>query len=289
MVNLLHLCELMTLKYHDVNSIRVPMEFFVKFAERNNFRIVRRNSRSKQRIKLVRKSVPLVFVSGEDSPEFKFMDLADLHIGHPDFNEELLRSKLQYCVDDGIKHVFIAGDVFNGVFEENCDNMFIVQLDLAFRIFKDYPLTYHVINGNHDYTFEQLGLPNPIKTLAARLKNIGIDFNYYDTYIIDFVVSGVIKRMMHVERQDYSLKRVFSVHKLRHFEYCGLLCNHYKGKELPIRFFTVGHIHMNVQIYYAKRKIFISHPGSFIEDYGKNEDCCNVISGRVINQKVFMD
>jgi hypothetical protein len=264
------------------------MELLTKFAERNNFKIVRKLSRGRNRIRLVRKQIPIHFISGSDTPDFKFLDIADLHIGNPTFDENLLRSKLQYAVDNDIKLVFIAGDVFEGVQSENEDAHFCEQLSRAFNIFKDYPLTYHAINGNHDYSFEQIDLPNPIKTLASRLKAVGIDFNYYDCYLMDFVICGVIKRVMHVERADYNLKRVFSILKLRHFEY---ECNNYNvwdGNVIPIRFFEVGHIHMNIQIYYAKRKVFISHPGSFIRDYSDDDDCCNVITGRIIDQKVFM-
>lgn len=288
MVNLIHLCELMTLRYHDVSSIRVPIETLTKFAERNNFRIVRKMSRGKNRIKLVRKQIPICFISGSDSPEFRFMDIADIHIGNPTFDEKLLRSKLQYAVDNDIKLVFIAGDIFEGVSSENEDAHFCEQLGTAFNIFKDYPLTYHAINGNHDYSFEQIDLPNPIKTLASRLNAKGIDFNFHDCYLMDFVISGVIKRVMHVERADYNLKRVFSILKLRHFEYEGNCYNTYNNEILPIRFFEVGHIHMNIQIYYAKKKVFISHPGSFIRDYSDEDDCCNVITGCVIDQRVFI-
>ena len=278
----------MTLRYHDVSSIRVPIETLTKFAERNNFRIVRKMSRGKNRIKLVRKQIPICFISGSDSSEFRFMDIADIHIGNPTFDEKLLRSKLQYAVDNDIKLVFIAGDIFEGVSSENEDAHFCEQLGTAFNIFKDYPLTYHAINGNHDYSFEQIDLPNPIKTLASRLNAKGIDFNFHDCYLMDFVISGVIKRVMHVERADYNLKRVFSILKLRHFEYEGNCYNTYNNEILPIRFFEVGHIHMNIQIYYAKKKVFISHPGSFIKDYSDEDDCCNVITGCVIDQRVFI-
>ena len=297
MVNLLHLCELMTQRYHDVADLRIPLDTFIKFAERNNFRVVKRLSRDRVRIKLFRKQVPVCVISDDSCPEFKFMDMADIHIGNPSFDEGLFRSKLQYAVDNDVKLVFIAGDIFEGVASEQEESHYCEQLQKAYDIFKDYPLTYHVINGNHDYSFEQIGLPNPLKTLESRLKSIGIDFNFYDVYLMDFVVSGVIKRVMHVERQVYSLKRIFSILKLKQFDADGFLTNQVGpnvsqelcGKNLPVRFFTVGHIHMNVQIYYARKRIYISHPGSFLRDYSDGDDCCNVISGRIIDQKVFLD
>jgi len=291
LVNLLHVCEILTHRWHDATEIQVwvPLETLFKFAERNNFDVYRKFSRGRYRVKLERRIIPVCVISDEKTPDFKFMDISDIHIGHPNFDEKLLREKLQYAIDNDIKLIFIAGDVFEGIQSEHAPSYYCEQLSQAFNIFKDYPLTYHAINGNHDYTFEQVGLPNPIQTLSARLKAEGIDFNFHDVYLMDFVIGGVIKRVMHVERQSYNLKRIFTIIKLRQFEYDGWLVNTVGGRLLPVRFFLAGHIHANVQIYYAKKKIFISQPGSFIHDYGGiDEDCVNVFTGRVIDQKIFL-
>ncbi len=287
----------MTQRYHDVDILRVPLDVFTKFAERNNFRVSKRISRGRLRVKLFRKQIPVCVISDDSSPEFRFMDIADIHIGNPKFDENLLRSRLQYALDNNVRLVFIAGDIFEGISSEQEESHYCEQLNQAFDIFKDYPLTYHAINGNHDYSFEQVGLPNPIKTLESRLQAIGIDFNFHDVYLMDFVISGVVKRVMHVERQVYSLKRIFSILKLKQFDADNLLCNQVSaeispslsGKNLPVRFFTVGHIHMNVQIYYSRKRVYISHPGSFLKDYSEGDDCCNLITGRIIDQKVFLD
>ena len=290
MVNLLHVCELLTHRWHDASEIQVwvPLETLFKFAERNNFTVHRKYSRGRYRVKLERSIIPVCVISDENTPEFKFMDISDIHIGHPNFDENLLREKLQYAVDNDINLIFIAGDLFQGIQSEHEPSYYCEQLAQAFDIFKDYPLTYHAINGNHDYSFEQVGLPNPIQTLSARLKAEGIDFNFHDVYLMDFAIGGVIKRVMHVERQSYNLKRIFAIIKLRQFEYDGWMVNTVGGRLLPVRFFLAGHIHTNVQIYYSKKKIFISQPGSFIHDYGKDEDCANIFIGKVIDQKIFL-
>jgi DNA repair exonuclease SbcCD nuclease subunit len=216
------------------------------------------------------------------------MDIADLHIGHPDFDEEALRDRLKQAVERGVEAVFIAGDIFEGFLDEAPETMpYLQQIELAYSIFKDYKLTYYAINGNHDLTFEQLGLPNPIKRLEVLLRNDGIDFHFFDTYLMDFVICGVIKRVMHVERQDFNKKSIFAILKLKMFDEAGMLSNEFEGTSYPVRFFQVGHIHVNVQMYYSKRKVFISQPGSFIRA-DKVAERANFIFGKVIDQRVFM-
>ncbi len=287
-VNLLHLCETMTTRWFDESEIRVPIEVFKKFAERNCFVVDKKLKGDTYKYKLSRIKIPVYFISGSDQTHFRFMDIADVHIGNALFDEKALRNKLQYAVYSGVQQVFIAGDLFDGACQEGCDTAYASQIDMAFRIFKDYPLHYYAINGNHDYSFEQRSLPNPIKTLSIKLNEVGIDFKYFDTYLMDFIICGVIKRVMHVERQDFSKKSIFATLKLKRFDEEGMLLNTYEGNTYPVRFFQVGHIHVNVQMYYSRRKVFISQSGSFIET-DKNQDCANIISGKVIDQKVLMD
>ncbi len=287
-VNLLHLCETMTYRWVNESEIKAPLDVFKKFARRNNFVIrTRRVRRGVTQYMLKRTDIPLLLISDtEMSNTFNFMDIADLHIGHPDFNENALREKLQYAVDNDISFVFIAGDIFEGCASETSESHYFEQIQLAYDIFKDYPLVYFAINGNHEYSFEQLGLKNPIERLEQMLNKVFISFFYFDTYIMDFIICGVIKRVMHVERQDFNKKTIYAQQKLRIFDEDGLLERTYKGETYPVRFFQVGHIHVNVQIYYPKKKIYISQPGAFL---GKLAfDSGNIIRGRVINQRVFL-
>jgi len=287
-VNLLHLCEVMTNCWLEESELRVPIEVFRKFAKRNNFIIEKKSFDGVIKYKLKRKKIPIHFISGEEKTEFKFMDLADLHIGNKKFDGKALRNKLQSAVDGGIRVGFIAGDVFEGCIDGTTHTSYLEQVMLAYYIFRDYPqLTYYVINGNHEYSFEQIGLPNPIRRLEAMLKEEGIKFHFFDVYLMDFVICGVIKRVMHVERQDFNKKRIFAALKIKSFDEEGNLYNKFNGKIYQVRFFLVGHIHVNVQMYYAKKKVFISQPGSFLKSECV-EERANIIRGRVIENKIFM-
>ena len=291
MVNLLHLCESMTTRWYTESEIKVPLEILRKFAEKNHFEMKRKISKKQEKYKLVRKEIPVFFISGEEENSIKILDISDIHIGDSNFCEQALRDTLKQAVETKVKAVFIAGDTFNGIFSKGTDDEVIKihssQIEDAFSIFKDYHLSYYVINGNHDYTFEQIGLANPLKLLSIKLKEVGIEFNFFDTYIMDFIIAGVVKRVMHVERQDFTKKKIFAVEKLRQFEKELGVTIIYNGVEYPIRLFQAGHIHVNVQMYYARRKIFISQSGSFL----KNDDVeerANFITAEVIDKKVFM-
>ncbi len=279
---------MMTTRWINVEDIHVPIEILKNFATRNNFDIRKKRKDDILKYHLVRTSIPIHFISGEDEQDFRFVDISDLHIGHPLFDEKSLRRKLRRAVESGYEMVFIAGDIFEGVADNNSEYMpYASQIELARSIFKDYKLSYYAINGNHDYTFEQLCLPNPIKRLETILRADGVDFNYFDTYLMDFVICGVIKRVMHVERQDFDKKSIFAILKVKMFDEEKMLCNTYEGRVYPVRFFEVGHIHVNVQMYYAKKMVYISEPGSFIKS-DKMLDRANFISGKVIDQRVFM-
>jgi hypothetical protein len=271
-------------------QIHVPIGLLENFASRNGFKIVKKKKDGVCLYRLERLRIPTYFISGDDVQDFKFVDISDLHIGNPSFDERALRRKLAMAVSQGYRDVFIAGDIFEGVVDENVEYMpYAQQIELARSIFKDYDLTYYAINGNHDYTFEQQGLQNPIKRLETLLrKDDGIDFKFFDAYLMDFIICGVIKRVMHVERQDFDKKSIFAILKLKMFDEQGMLLNTFGDNVYPVRFFQVGHIHVNVQMYYGKKMVYISQPGSFIKE-DRLFDRANFISGRVIDKRVFMN
>lgn len=288
MVNLLHLCESMTIRWYKEEEINLPFKQFEKFARRNHFFIKKRYENGTTKYKLIRQFIPVYFISGPEVKRFKFMDIADLHIGHEKFSEKALRASLQKAQDNGVKMVFIAGDIFEGTCSDSCETTYLQQIDLAYSIFKDYKFEYYAINGNHDYSFEQIGLPNPIERLANKLKQVNIKFHYFEEYIMDFVICGVIKRVMHVERQDFNKQRIFAALKIKYFEEEKMLSNTHNKTIYPVRFFQVGHIHVNVQMYYSKRKVFISQSGSFLSSECK-ENRENIIQGKIIDGKIFMN
>ena len=292
MVNPLNLCERLIQGWISENELEnlIDFEYLEKFVSRNDMTLINRcDKKGNKSYKIVRNSIPVHFISGAEQSEFSFLDLSDLHIGHPDFKEKPLRAKLRRAVKIGVQYVFIAGDIFEGVQKMvPYDDALAIQyrqLDMAFRIFKDYPLNYYAINGNHDYSFEAFGLHNPIHLLENSLQREGINFKFFDTYMIDFIVCGVAKRVMHIEKYKKNKYELCVIERINRFENNELVAN-YKGKSYPIRFFACGHIHVNMELYYERKKIYISQPGSFIQG---NEKCerGNFVSGEVLDGKIF--
>ncbi len=126
-------------------------------------------------------------------------------------------------------------------------------------------MNYHAINGNHEYCFEQLGVSHPLKVLEEKLRGVGINFTAYDTYIMDFVIAGVIKRMIHLESY-YEKKTVcHSMERLYEFNRNGgLNVTTSEGNVLPIRFLTCGHVHLTMELYSSLYNVYVVQPGSLI-------------------------
>ena len=91
MVNLLHICETMINRWFSEEEIQVPIEVLRKFAEKNNLELRKKLSKDKTKYKMVRKMIPVYFISGDEESNIKFLDLSDIHIGHHNFDEEALK------------------------------------------------------------------------------------------------------------------------------------------------------------------------------------------------------
>lgn len=270
MVNLLNLCERMIQAWIPATEVEslVDIDHLRIFIKRNYLELIEQINNGNERFyRIIREKIPVFFISDENS-NFSFLDLSDIHFGHSEFKESMLRAKLQEAIDKGVVHVFIAGDIFEGIFKnvsyEEALAIEYKQLDMAYNVFKDYNLNYYAINGNHDYTFEFFGLHNPIDLLKNMLRRDGINFNFFDVYIMDFIIAGVAKRVMHIEKYRRPKMGFCVTERISRFTDEELIVQ-YGGKNYPVRFFTCGHIHINMSLYDEERHIYISQPGSFVQ------------------------
>lgn len=257
---------------------------FVDVAQRCGFETVFRGKGYKKRIKLRKRGIPIeMLYDKETSNKINYLDIADIHAGHPDFSPEMLDTVLSKYYHDGkptVDYVFIAGDLFEGITDIDYSYELVManprmhaqvegilrhQVNLLFNVLVKYDFDYRAINGNHEYTFEQLGFDSPIKLLEEKMHKAGKRFKYYDTYIVDFIMGGVVKRMMHLESFYQRDGAVHSYDRLATFKRHGGLHPHYEDKRYPIRFFQCGHIHRREELYEARDKVFISQSGSFIK------------------------
>lgn len=282
MVNALKLMEKTNHQYTSVNSNELGMDYdlFKDIAERCGFEIREKTRESKRVFKLRKSGIPLVeLYSNDEDNTFNFLDISDLHVGNRTFNADKLNNILKEATEKGVRQVFIAGDIFEAVYEPSTydfrimnlqkkrqvEKCFKNQLYTIYKILKQYDLNYYAINGNHEYCFEQLGVERPLKELEEKLRKDGINFTAYDTYIMDFMIAGVIKRMIHLESY-YERKTIsHSMERLYEFErHGGLNVTKSDGEILPIRFLECGHVHLTMELYSSVHNVYVTQPGSLI-------------------------
>lgn len=265
-------------------ELGIEPRVFENVAKRCGFETVFRGKGVQKCIKLRKRGIPIVMLYNEDtSNKFNYLDISDIHAGHKDFSPEVLENVLKKYYWNGkpqIDYVFIAGDLFEGLPETELSYELVAanrhmrdevemlrrqQVNILFKVLSKYDFDYRAINGNHEYTFEQLGLESPIKLLEEKMRKAGKKFTYYDTYIVDFIIAGVVKRMMHLESYHQREGAVHSYDRLKKFKEHGGLNPCYEGEKYPIRLFQCGHIHCREELYESRNKIFISQSGSFIK------------------------
>lgn len=267
------------------DALGVELDVFCRIARKCGFiPIISGEETRFPLLKLRKRGIPLVkLYSRNESNRFNYLDIADIHAGHFDFSTEELEAVLSKYYRNGkplVDKIFIAGDLFEGL-EENeitfesytqcksiqayVNDICLKQVKLLYRVLSKYDFDYIAINGNHEYTFEQLGMESPIALLERMMKKNGSRFAFYDTYLIDFLIGGVIKRMMHLESYCQRDGAVHAYDRLNSFKEHGGLYRIYDGQKYPIRMFQCGHIHRKEELYYSPNKVHISQSGSFIK------------------------
>lgn len=265
-------------------ELGVEPHIFEEIAKRCGFKPVFKMKGKLKYIKLRKSGIPVVMLyDTAESDKFNYIDLADIHAGHRGSSMEILENILQKYSCDGVPkvdYVFIAGDLFEGLqgmeftyelvkcnprFRAQAEAILEYQVNLVFNVISKYDFDYRAIYGNHDYTFEQVGLESPLKLLQEKMRAAGKRFTYYDTYLVDFIIAGVAKRVMHLESYHKRDGAVHAYDRITKFKEHGGLEVHYNGKTFPIRLFHCGHIHRREELYDSRDKIYISQPGSFIK------------------------
>lgn len=263
----------------------VEPDIFLEVATKCGFEAIHLGDEKDEMVTLRRLGIPKIMLyDNDESNEFCWLNISDFHIGHPEFDEDtLLRVLDKYynkVKDNPHKYVFIAGDSCNAVVEEcltyelvhenssfgnRVKNMYNIQQEKLFSILSRFPLDYMALNGNHEYMFVQLGYTSPLGTIENRMRGLGINYRYYDTYIMDFIIAGIVNRVMHLEGHLFKDGRNPIYERINEFKLERNLVTYYKGKKYPVRFIQSGHRHKKQILYDPVSKIYVVEAGSFIK------------------------
>lgn len=277
----------------------IEPDIFISVATKCGFEPIYIEDENMQQVILKQLGVPKVFLYDQyESDEFCFLNLSDFHVGHKDFDEESLLSVLRKYYEKvknaKRKYVFIAGDACDAIYEEGLSYELVqandtfgnrvkkehqIQREKLYTIFSSFPLDYIALNGNHEYMFVQLGLQSPLAVIEARLRNVGINYTFYDTYIMDFIIAGITLRVMHLEGHLYKEGRNPIYERINQFKNDRLLSCYYNGKKYPVRIIQSGHRHKRQILYDSSSKVYAIEAGSFLKNemYGKPQ----MIQGQV--------
>lgn len=257
--------------YIPIDDKGIDSSLLYDLAARCGFKVLTSKDGGRVLYKLKKLGIPYErLYTRQEKSTFNFIDIADLHIGDENCEISKIRTVLEYAVKNNVDYIFIAGDLFNGIEERDGNNAKSIlekQLDIAVSIFRRYPVTIKATPGNHEFTFDYMGLTNPLRMLEERLEGEKCNFKAFDSYIQDFEIAGIIKRMMHLE-DFYRHDRTFSaIQRLYTFEANGgLYVKCLDGKRRPLRFLQCGHVHKTIEMYNSDFNVYITQPGSFVRE-----------------------
>lgn len=264
----------------------VEPNIFLNVAEKCGFEAIHLGNESDELVTLRRLGIPKIMLyDADESNEFCWLNVSDFHVGHPRFDEDaLLRVLEKYynkVKNSKHKYVFIAGDSCNAVLDDTLSYelvkennifwnrvkcMYDQQSEKLFSILSRFPLDYIALNGNHEYMFVQLGLPSPLEGIENRMRALDINYRFYDTYMMDFIIAGVAVRIMHLEGHLFKDGRNPIYERINEFRFEKNLVTYYNGKKYPVRFIQSGHRHKKQILYDPVNKIYVVEAGSFIKD-----------------------
>ncbi len=209
------------------------------------------------------------FVSGapKAATTFKWVEVSDIHAGSTYFDEQGFRYVLKKAQDAGFEDVHISGDLVDGygVYRGQMANLRYWkaedQADFLYSILAEFPFNYYASKGNHDYSFEMHGSPNPIALIELKMKEAGKFFTFLNSYAGDLIIGGVLKRMVHLSGGKAYAKSYPAQVYLRNLSGAGRGYAYVGGNKYPIRFVQFGHFHTMVE--FMDSGIYCTHPGNY--------------------------
>jgi len=130
----------------------------------------------------------------------RFGFASDLHIASKYHLPKTLRDSLKRLDEEGIKKVYVAGDIVDGldIYRGHRENIVTTsieeQTDLAAELFNEFPnMEFWGIAGNHDYSFTKKDGSKPLAIIESKVDN----FKNLGDLRADVVFKGMKIRLLH--------------------------------------------------------------------------------------------
>ncbi len=157
MINVLKLIEKANANYFSQDSYELGIDYnlFKDISKRCGYRVQEKNANNQRMFKIKKQGIPIVnLYSREENNKFNFLDISDLHVGNKLFDADKLHNILEKAIERNVSHVFIAGDIFESVYDpfnydfrimndqkrHQIEKSFKNQLFTIFKILRQYNL-----------------------------------------------------------------------------------------------------------------------------------------------------
>jgi len=220
----------------------------------------------------------LVDIEEIDDPyDIRIGIISDTHIGSKASDINSLNQFYSYAKTQGVRHIFNAGDLTDGVkvypgqTYEQTELGFEGQLQKTVNEYPNNGIKTYVISGNHDYSFMAHSYADIIKSVCS-VRSDFINCGYYQGSIN---IGGIKIKLHH---PDGGLSYALSYKLQKILESNNEMSNY--------DIFVMGHYHQSILLYNYVTKLAMM-PGSFQRDtpFSKRKGLKNIIGGYIVRIK----
>ncbi len=185
-----------------------------------------------------------------DQDEIVFGLCGDLHFGSRAVQITALNQFCDNCKSEGIKHIFVAGDIVDGykVYRGQEHECYTSKADeQEDSALKNLPtgFEWYIMMGNHDYSFIKSSGHNPLAALESRrddIHYIGLD------EVVVPLLKGVDMMLWHPGGGNAYAKSYKLQKKVEQIAFDELRKLSFKNTKPTIRFIGSGHFHQQLDM-----------------------------------------
>lgn len=207
--------------------------------------------------------------------------ISDTHFGHKQSEIRFTQSVINYAYKQGIRQVLHVGDLVDGHYmsirpqsvQELSHIGFEKQLELANESLPKLDgLTYHMISGNHDHTYERNAFANPVKSLARERNDVNyLGYNFGKVWINNKIDIALVHPTDGIG-QSYGLK----LHQ--YFNRA--------GADKQARIILMGHYHKHTHLHYNGQDGFIVPALVSQSQFMKDGNLASVVGAFILHLKL---